>query len=504
MNEHSAKEQEALYSKLLHGFGDFEQLELNETAFEALDRILELNENDLFFCEISCLGYAAHVLTLDNGPKELWIIAENDSICVTPRGMRKSFVEWMANSAEEIVRGIGGEHRCFKGFASAPPDEPYKLLITTNAEDGVPTAGWPEMTSYFHHHLSEVGGSKEAVIYPPLDEQPKSNSLREGSYFAKGLPWIVELSSGRIIIGYDDDSKVCRMVDLSDAEHPWEIEASPFTVAACGGCFVPSMCRQLADSIGETSLGELATRISRGTSLSRKTLNPYSHKATKLKPLLYPFEDERYNPDNGPDQPEEPAVTINRDGSRAREGDLLYLDSSCINAGKTKPLFIDDMPKGQERYTVTPEDGEVLLFSRNEKRFVFYEAPCPTLIANSVYIVWLNSNVDNRFLECWLEGTFAERWLKTAGQGHTKETLPNGSEPILSKGTLSSLPVPVMEERVARQTVARKDAILHRIGELYCEIAMLESREAFAPASAMADPVETIEDCQDDKASRRR
>lgn len=67
--------------------------------------------------------------------------------------------------------------------------------------------------------------------------------------------------------------------------------------------------------------------------------------------------------------------------------------------------------------------------------------------------------------------------------------ISNG-EPILSKGTLASLPVPILEEEIAFQTIARKYGILHRIRELYHEIGILKSKEVFAPASAMANPTE--------------
>lgn len=475
--------QAAMYNELTRVLEDVPQCELDEPALEALDRILELDEGDLFFCEVSCLAYAAHVLAQKKNLKGLWLIPAYDGGYAFPRDGKMRYEEEMADAATRIKQIVGEEHQCFKGFASVPPDEPYKLLITTEAEEGVPTGGWPEMTSYFHHQLSETGGSREAVIYPPLDEQPESNSLREGNYFTIGLPWVVELSNGRIVIGHDNGSKVCRMVDLSDAGHPWEIEAAPFVVAACGGCLVPSMCRKCAGAVEETSLGELASRISRGTSLSRKALDPYPYKTVEstLVPIF------STDPADNSELPEKRHHTYRKSGSRADEGDLLFLDSSCINSDKVEPMFIDEIPKGQERYTVKPEDGEVLLISRNEKSFVFYKAPAPTLIANSVYVVWLNPDVDTRYLECWIEGSYAERWLKTAGKIFVDSRDP---EPILSKGTLSSLPVPVFNQEIASQTLARKNAILHEIQKLYYEIGRLESKEAFAPASAMANPIE--------------
>ena len=67
-----------VYDELTRGFGDFHHPELDETAFEALDRILDFGEEDSFYCEATCLSYAAHVLTLENGPKELWAILDND------------------------------------------------------------------------------------------------------------------------------------------------------------------------------------------------------------------------------------------------------------------------------------------------------------------------------------------------------------------------------------------------------------------------------------------
>ena len=475
-----------VYNELILGFGNVAQSELDETALEALDRIFDFGENDLFFCEASCLAYAAHVLAQESGPKELLVIPPEDGRYAFPRKEEtQQYVEEMTEKAKAIAQRLGEDYPRFKGFANVPPGEPYKLLITTTqdyASEGIPGAlAWPEMGSYFNHQLGTVNGWVEAVIYPPIEEQPAYQSLREGN---RSCGWAVELPDGRIIIGFGGGDKGCHMVDLSDPERPWETEATPFTVAACGGCLVPSMCRKCADAVGETSLDELSKRISRGTSLNRKALNPKSALDAHRGELLLEISED------GTLKEPDFWLRNSRYGFKVCKGDFLFIDSSCINSDCFEPLFIDEIPKGQERYTVVPTDGEVLLVSRNEKRFVFYEALRPTLIANSVYVVWLGEQVNSRYLECWLEGSFAERWFKTAGQTVSEEEMISNGEPILSKGTLASLPVPILEEEIAFQTIARKYGILHRIRELYHEIGILESKEAFAPASAMANPTE--------------
>ncbi len=473
-----------VYDELTRGFGDFHHPELDGTAFEVLDRILDFGEEDSFYCEATCLSYAAHVLMLENGPKELWVILDNDGSYAFPHGEDEQYVKEMAERGKAVMQAIGEDYPRFRGFANTPPDNPYKTLITVEPAIGVPDAlYWAGMSSYFFDQL-DVSTSRCAIIYPPLDKQPKRQSLREGVLIGKADSWAAELPSGNIIVGVGGGNGCCHMVDLSDPEQPWETEATPFVVAACGGCLVPSMCRKCADAVGETSLDELAIRISRGTSLSRKVLSPKSaldaHRGEKL---LASSEDGSLKiPDFW--------LRDSRYGFRVRKDDLLFIDSSCINSDRFEPLFIDEIPKGQERYTVTPEDGEVLLISRNEKSFVFYQALAPTLIANSVYVVWLGEQVNSRYLECWLEGSFAERWFKTAGQTVSMEEIIRNGEPILSKGTLASLPVPILEEEIVFQTIARKYGILHRIRELYHEIGILESKEAFAPASAMVDPIE--------------
>ena len=407
---------------------------------------------------------------------------DNDGSYAFPHGEDEQYVEEMAERGKAVIQAIGEDYPHFKGFANTPPNGPYKTLITVEPAAGVPDAlCWAGMSSYFYDQL-DVNTSRCAIIYPPIDKQPKTQSLREGLLIWKAHSWAAELSSGHIIIGVGGGNGFCRMIDLSDPEHPWEYEASPFVVAACGGCLVPSMCRKCADVVVETSLAELATRISRGTSLNRKALDPYPYKTVESTLTLIFSTD----PAKNSDLPEKRRHTYRKFGSKAEEGDFLFLDSSCINSDKVEPLFIDEIPKGQERYTVKPEDGEVLLISRNEKSFVFYKAPAPTLIANSVYIVWLNPDVDTRYLECWLEGSYAEKWLKTAGKIFVDSRNP---EPILSKGTLSSLPIPVFNQEIASQTIARKNTILHEIHKLYYEIEKLTTREAFAPASAMANPI---------------
>ena len=483
--EHGSGKAKAVLDELVRGFDDVEQCELGDTAIEALDRILDLGGDDLFFCEVTCLEYAAHVLELESCPKELWIIPAEDGAYAFPSGEKKRYVEEMGEKAEAIARVIGKGHPCFKGFTNEPPDGPYKLLITTTQEhacEGIPGAlAWPEVGSYFNHQLDTTKGSVEAVIYPPVGEQPETQSLREGN---GKCSWSVELPNRKIIIGFGGRTETCCMVDLSEPENPWETEASSLAVAAYGGCLVPSLCRQYAGHIEETTLEDLAFRISRGTSLSRKTLNPRpAHEAHKGKALLAVGED-------GSMQVPDFWIRDSRYGFQVCEGDYLFLDSSCINADRFEPLFIDEIPKGQERYTITPGDGEVLLISRNEKSFVFYEALRPTLIANSVFIVWLNGRVDNRYLECWLESSYAERWFKFAGLTVSYEEIIKSGEPILSKGTLATLPVPILGKEAAARTVARKYGILRRIQELYSEIRTLEEKEAFAPISAMMKPIE--------------
>ena len=487
-----AANETAIYDELLRGFGNAPQCDLDETAFEALDRILCPDANDLIFCEISCLAYVVHILALENGPKELWVIPGNDGSYAFPRGERERYVEEMVERGKEVARAIGEDHPNFKGFANVPPDEPYKMLITVQYEEGVPDAlCWAGMSSYFYDQLSEADGSCGAIVYPPLSEQPESQSLREGLLVGKWYSWAAELPSGRVILGVGGGNGECHMVDLSDPKHPWETCASTFAIAACGGCLVPSMCRPLIESMKETTLNELATRISRGTSLSCKSLNPRSYAVAHKGDTIWIPVDSDGDKDTTrslkASKPKQRLLHDSRYNYSAQEGDLLFVDSSCVNADRFKPLFIDEIPKGQERYVVTPNDGEVLLVSRNEKSCIFYKALCPTLIANSVYIVWLSPNANNRYLECWLDGSFAERWLKTAGKIFVGYKDP---EPILSKGALSSLPIPVFEDEIANQAVARKNAILHRIWELYYEIGTLESKEAFAPASAMANPID--------------
>ena len=469
----------AVYGELVRGFGNSNYPEIDESAFGVLDRILDFGKDDRFYCEATCLSYAAHVLTLENGPRELWVILDNDGLYAFPSDEDERYVEEMVERGKGVAQIIGDDYPSFKGFANIPPDGPYKLLITVECAPGPDALCWAEMSSIFYHELDET--SMGALVYPPIDKQPETQSLREGILVSEWISWAVEVSNGQVIIGVGGGNGSCRMADLSDPGHPWELEASPFVVAACGGCLVPSMCRKCSGSIEETTIGELATRISRGTSLSRKTLNPIpAHEAHKGETLLAVGDD-------GSLQVPDFWLRDSGYGFRVREGDTLFLDSSCINSDQVEPLFIDGIPKGQERYTVYPHDGEVLLISRNEKSFVFYKALAPTLIANSVYVVWLSEEVDNRYLECWLEGSFAERWLKTAGEMSVDLRSP---EPILSKGTLSSLPVPILDKAVADRTVSRKNAILDRIQELYYQIAVLESREAFAPASAIANDAE--------------
>ena len=468
-----------ILSSLIEAFNGVRQCELDQVSFDAFDRMLGLGTSDAFYCEVTCLGYAAHALAASNGPSEVWIIPPANSSVDTLTSETNADgaidPEWIAASLRRT------EESCpqFKGFTSTPPNNPFKLLITTQAceEVGIPDAlAWPEIESPFYRQLWEHEDSRGAIVFPPLADQPESLSLREGVQSCSRLGWAIELPSGHIAIGHGPDSKTCRMIDLSDCREPWEMDVSPFVVSACGGCLVPSICRRFIADLEQTTLGELAARISRGTSLSRKELNPRSSaEAHRGKPLL------RRSESGLPEIPDN-WIRDARHGFLVDKQDFLFLDSGCINADEISPLCLEEIPKGQERYTVEPHDGEVLLISRNEKRVVLYKAVRPTLIANSVYIVWLGPRIKGPYLVCWLESDFARQWLKGAFETLLPETSAKSSESILTKKTLASLPVPVFGEDASSRIIDRRLGIQREIRKLHSRIAALEAKSAFVPS----------------------
>jgi len=451
-------------------------------AFEAVDRILGLEDGDVLLCEATCLHYAVHAAAVENGPKEVWLVPPLQSGVRPAYDLMGEFEETVSKIHADLLGSLKSLGGVFKGFTATVPEGPFKLLITTQY-CGVPVSPaleWPEYNSFWIDMLN-TDGATGAVVYPPADKQDVKNpTLCEGNACTGDFAKAVELTDGHVVLGFGETGGSFFMEDLTDCEHPWSCEMSSLALSVNDGCLVPSICRAGVEIIEETTLGELASRISRGTTLSEKDLDikerldsrvverPNRPAATeagggKLKPKArrgFGFSGGVY--------------TMTDKWTYALEDDLYYVDGSCFNNGEIWPAVLASIPKGQERYIVDDHDGEVILVSRNSKEPVVYKAVHPTLIGNSVFVIRLGSDINRDYLACWMRGSYAKRRMRSEGK-------------ILSKGILDSLPVPILRDEVMDRVVQHERSIDEKIIELREEIGKLESMNRFAPLAAIGE-----------------
>ena len=480
------------------------QLELPSVALEAIDRCVGLEEGDILVCETTCLAYAAHAL--EHGAGELWIVPPT----TTGEGPSTETLDAFRIALKEEAKGaletLVAHGSKFRGIVDSVPNKPFKLLITTShVTDDQSPLEWPLYNKHWVG-MCNTDGSMGAVIYLPAGEasaEPEYVCAANigGTYDTQGFSCARELPGGYVVLstggslrrtGLDDFSDAgidpfltmllstdIRLEDLSDPDAPWAVDATEMTLCVNGGCVTPSVVRAGVEVIEETTLGNLASRVSRGTTLSEKKLDVKERLDDRARREAQKAERSVWAM-LGPNVPYPADAFAHVDlitsdiWASARDDDLYYVDGTCFRDGRISPTVLNSMPNGQERYIVHDYDGEVLLVSRNSKEFAMYSATRPTLIGNSVFVVRLDPEVNREYLACWMRGSYAKEWLNCGGK-------------MLTKRALVSLPVPILTQEVMERTVSYERAIDEQILELSTRVAQLKARNRFAPLTAVAE-----------------
>lgn len=479
----------------------FLQIEFTAEALEAIDRSIGLSEGDTLVCETTCLGYAAHAMEM--GVAGLLLVPpQMDSGSPSPE-MLGAFRTVLEESFGGQLDSLAERGTAFGGITTSVPEWPFRMLVTTHhVTDDQPATEWPLYNGYWVDMLNTEGATG-AVIFPPDDEEdgepPYISAPRVGGVHDTGrFAGAVELPGGYVALytyspsgttgleefeGLGIDPFVAsmltvsfRMEDLSAPGDPWACEATALTLLANGGCLVPSLVRSGVEVVDETTLGELASRISRGTTLTEKGLSIKGRLSERARRAAEEAEADAW-------ATLDPATGFNPEAlmraqrlksdiwASAREDDLYYVDGSCFADGEISPALLRSMPKGQERYVVNSYDGKVLLVSRNSKEAIVYSARRPTLIGNSVFVVRLDSDISRDYLACWMRGLYAQEWMHNSGK-------------YLTKRILECLPVPILGEEAMAQTLDHERSIDRKILELKAAIQHLESSDRFNPSAA--------------------
>lgn len=216
-------------------------------------------------------------------------------------------------------------------------------------------------------------------------------------------------------------------------------------------------------------LGALAEKIQRGTTLSGKDLDVlgtiYKKDRTKDKsPSSFAILAGLGGP----------APLGLRSSSCIIYGDdLWYIDNACIqHDGTVIPKVISEIPAGQRRYTLYPEDGICILIPRNGKAVVPFEAKVPTLISNNLFFVRIGTDKQEaEYIDCLVRSTLFKSQVYAA------------SKP-LSKEDVGAFVLPILSKKEQAKVVERDKSIRHKIIDLQNEIALLEMRDSFDPVEA--------------------
>lgn len=226
------------------------------------------------------------------------------------------------------------------------------------------------------------------------------------------------------------------------------------------------------------SLGSLAKKIQRGTTLSGKDLD-----------VLGTI----YKKDKSKDKSSSEFVMLSGFGGPAPLGlknstyiiygdDLWYIDNACIQPdGTVVPKVISEIPEGQQRYTLNPEDGICILIPRNGKAVVPFIAKVPTLISNNLFFVRLEADKEeSEYIDCLTRSSLF------------KSQVDRAPKP-LSKEDVSSFVLPMLSKENQADVIMRDKEIRDKIMKLQNEIAMLEMLDSFDPIVASGVEVERKE-----------
>ena len=205
------------------------------------------------------------------------------------------------------------------------------------------------------------------------------------------------------------------------------------------------------------TLGTLTKKIQRGTSLNGKSLE-----------IIGTVDDPR------------PGACIDLDTMMLfSESDLYYVDNASISQNIVRPRVMADMPACQERYTLLPEDGTVVLVARNGKGSVCYTAKRPTLVSNNLFIVWPDlEKAAPEYLSCALRSTYVRGEMNAL-------SMPMG------KAELGRLLIPVGPEELMDAVVKRERQIKREIDDLNYNLDLLRHEEPLDQLWAREEGQET-------------
>lgn len=121
-----------------------------------------------------------------------------------------------------------------------------------------------------------------------------------------------------------------------------------------------------------------------------------------------------------------------------------YVDNASIVPDGLGSIVIAkrvrEIPSGQERYTLLPEDGTVLFMPRNGKGVACYRAKGPTLVSNNLFIIWPDTKkIDPEYLAIALNSRIVSSQFDQNKIALSKFDLENAIIPMAEKDEMSAV-----------------------------------------------------------------
>lgn len=220
--------------------------------------------------------------------------------------------------------------------------------------------------------------------------------------------------------------------------------------------YTPEYYLERPAPVSAVELGSLCRKIQRGTSLKGKDLK-----------IAGDVRDERWIT-------ESPGKHVFLSGDARQKGaygtnESYYVDNASIVSDEPGSIVIarilEEIPPGQERYTLLPEDGTVILMPRNGKGEACYFAKGPTLVSNNLFIIWPDhEKVNPEYLVIAMRSSMVSQQMRT-------KKMP------LGKAELSKLLIPMASEEGMRSVVNRDKKIHAEIDEINSRLGKLRSED---------------------------
>ena len=208
--------------------------------------------------------------------------------------------------------------------------------------------------------------------------------------------------------------------------------------------YTPSHYHESGQEKRMSTIGTLVRRVQRGTSINAKALEII-----------------RSTSDPWPG-----AVLEPRSMNYYNDGDLYYyVDNASLAGRHVTPRVIKDIPPKQERYTLLPEDGVVVLVARNGRGSATYTARRPTLVSNNLFIIWPDpEKAAAEYLVCSLRSAVVWQQLDSM-------RMPMG------KSDLEGILIPVGTKELMDRVVEREKQIREEIADLSYRLDMLQQED---------------------------